>query len=565
MSCEDNHKYQSEHVATPWGVRLRTLRDLFGALTAQDKSGRSLHRACLFAAPVLFGLLASVLPPDANFDLANYHYYIPWAFLTDRYARDFLPSGVPTFYNPLIDIPFFWANTHLPGRVVAFLLGLWHGACFVLLYLLGRTLLFRDTNWRNIAAAAAVAAAGVGAAVSIAELGTTYYDYIGAAGMFLCLQLLARHTVERPASLWPVALAGLVLGAVAGLKLTNLPLAAGVGLAVPFLYQPSLRRRLDMTGAFAGGGLAGFFTAGGEWMIHLWRNYGNPIFPYFNEVFHSSFVPPDFSRDMRFLPHGWLETLSYPFVFTFDPQRTIEVPMRDFRFLALFLAVPLGAVLLAVTRHAAARTAEQTARRRYLVFLFVALGASYVFWLILFSIRRYALALEMIAPLAIVLIAMELPRARKLTAAVLVGALVVTTLPRTLGRSDWHGWNGRIVDVRLPMRIPDDSMILMTGWRPTSFVAPSFPADDSFVNVRLALRFANGPRLKHLVRRIAAHRGPFLALSHSTEMKSLDTLRRFGLRAGRCRTIRSTLDLKGPLELCDVSRGIRTHYAAKRR
>lgn len=509
----------------------------------------SLHRLCLYGVPVFIALVAALLPPDANFDLANYHYYNPWAYLSGHGARDLAPNGVTAFFNPLLDMPFYWANAHLPGRVVAFLLGLSHGACFVLLYLLARVAVFRETDLRSIAASAGVAGAGITAGVSLSELGTTFYDCVGTAGVLLCLVLLARHHFRRATGLAMVVLAGVVLGMTVGLKLTNVVYAAGVAFAVPFLVSPP--QRLRLSGAFAAGGIAGLAVTGGFWMIHLWQNFGNPIYPFFNNVFHSPYATVGDGRDMAFMPHGWFEALFYPLVFTFHPLRTIEFPIRDFRFLALYLAIPAGAVLLAATRR---RThALNPEQRRYLAFLLMALAISYVAWLGLFSIRRYGLAFEMLAPLLIAFIARGLPRGRALVSGVIIAFLVVTTTPKAMGRGEWQGFDEHIVDAQLPVTVSPNSLVLLTGWGAKAFLAPFFPTDSAFVAMGKR-KTRNLDYSREISRRIATHSGPILALAHQSELASLHRLAAYGLAPHACRPIHSTVDRGDPVMMCEVAR-----------
>jgi hypothetical protein len=549
---------RARHAAAEAGIT-QDLQGFRGLIPVSLGRALLVHRLCLYGAPLLIALIAALMPPDANFDLASYHTYNPWAFLSGRGARDLAPNGIQSYFNPLLDVPFYWMNGHLPGRVVAFILGLGHGACFVLLYLLARAAVFRKPNLGSVAAAAGVAVAGITAGVSIAELGTTFYDYLGCAGLLLCLLLLARHLFEHGNDLKLIVLAGAALGLTVGLKLTNVHFAAGVGAAVVFLELESpLRRRLAVAGMFAAGGLIGVLAGGGFWMVHLWQLFGDPIFPFFNNVFHSSYAGLADGRDTWFMPRGLLEAVFYPFIFTFDTTRTIEFPIRDFRFLALCLAVPAGAALLVATRKRAAGSALDPKQRRYLAFLLIALAVSYVVWLGLFSIRRYALGLEMLAPLVIAMIAQGLPRARTLVTAGIIGALVVTTGPVMMRRGEWHAFSGPIVDVQLPATPPPNSLVLLTGWGAKTYVAPYFPADASFVTVgRRKIR--NLDYRREVSARIESHRGPIFALVIQPELASLSELTDFGLAAGSCRPIRSTIALDQPVMLCDV----RDQIAAK--
>ncbi len=71
-------------------------------------------RFLLCLTPVLFGLSILWLGQDISWDLRNYHYYNPFAFLNGRMGHDVAVAHVATYYNPLIYIPFYWAVTWLP-------------------------------------------------------------------------------------------------------------------------------------------------------------------------------------------------------------------------------------------------------------------------------------------------------------------------------------------------------------------------------------------------------------------------------------------------------------------
>ena len=50
-------------------------------------------------------------------------------------------------------------------------------------------------------------------------------------------------------------------------------------------------------------GVAGVALFAGYWMVHLAHVTGNPLFPYFNQYFHSPLALAASYRDVRFLPH----------------------------------------------------------------------------------------------------------------------------------------------------------------------------------------------------------------------------------------------------------------------
>ncbi len=133
----------------------------------------------------------------------------------------------------------------------------------------------------------------------------------------------------------------------------------------------------------------------------MYAEFGNPFFPFFNRLFASPFAGAGDGRDLRYLPASLWEYLVYPAIFSFDGDRISEAPWRDFRLLAAFIvAVCLAAVVLGnrlAGRHGRAERRLSGSGNARLV-LWTAL-LSYVGWLVLFSIHRYAVPLEMMVPL----------------------------------------------------------------------------------------------------------------------------------------------------------------------
>ena len=93
--------------------------------------------ACVIV-PLLFGLYSLLLGADANWDLYNYHLYNPFAWLHGKLRTDLAPAGMQSYFNPLLDTALYLLNTHLPSRVVGFLLGVLHGSTFVLIVAIAR-------------------------------------------------------------------------------------------------------------------------------------------------------------------------------------------------------------------------------------------------------------------------------------------------------------------------------------------------------------------------------------------------------------------------------------------
>jgi hypothetical protein len=373
----------------------------------------SLVRRLVWLAPLAAGLAALALGQDANWDLRNYHFYVPFAFLHGRMDLDVAVAHVATYYNPMLHLPFYWAVVHLPPRAVGFLAGA---------------------------------------------------------------------------------------------------------------------------------------ATGGFWFVAMWRRFGNPLFPYFNDVFHSPWASGGSYRHDAFIPSGLDEWLLLPFRFAFDPLRVAEVPFRDLRLPLLYLL--LAALAVAGLRHRlAARGAGQGEagvgplddRIAYLAWF---TAFAFVAWAALFGVSRYLVPLELLAPLLAWFVLTELRPSIRSRPWLLVAAAVVMLAAGQ--RADWgrRPWSDDYFGV-VPPRVAalPPALVLMAGREPSGYMVPFMPASGRFL--RIAGYFTGPsatPNATDLAMRdaIVAHRGPVFLLYRVYEGRvALPAARHYGLgvEPGSCQSL----------------------------
>jgi len=473
----------------------------------------------LAAAPVCFGLLALALGQDANWDLRNYHWYNAYALLNGRYGIDLLPAQTPSFYNPALDVPFYLLASHVPAKLAGFALGFVQGFNFILLFMLGYAALAIANPWWKVAACAALATLGMLGGGSIALIGTTFYDNVTSLGLFASALLVIRYREGLMTAPWRKACArallfGLPCGLMMGLKLPSVIFCLGFCFGILFMGGP-FRRLFQISFAFGLGVLLGVALALGPWAWHLATHYGNPLFPYFNDYFHSPLAPPTSARDEQFLPHGgWRDYLLFPFLFAKNPYLVGEVPWRDWGIPILYALLPAALLVrLALGRARRRKALTEPHAARYLL----AAGAvSYLVWLLIFSIYRYAVPLEMLAPLLIVLAVGLLPfgfNRRALMAAALLLTVAVSVEPGNWNRR--AVWLDRFIEAQRPP-LPDHEglMILMAGFEPYSHVVSEFPPDIPFVRIQSNFTSPDQDKgFNRIIReRVMAHKGPLMLL-----------------------------------------------------
>lgn len=476
---------------------------MFGIKGSLPAPGRMALLLCVVA----FGLLSVLIGQDANWDLANYHLYNPHALLHGRIGVDLAPAGLQSYFNPLLDLPYYWMAMNLPPRAVAFAMGALHGLNLLLLVAIARQVLPGTGRWPVFL----LALAGCLGATFLSELGNTMGDNTTAplvlASLWLCLRSLPAISRTGRGGLGALAAAGGLMGLAAGLKLTNAIYAVGLCLALMggvLLAGAGWRKCLGAALAFGLAVLAGLAATSGYWFARMWAEFGNPLFPQFNAFFGSPLAAPISMADTRWHPRSWGEALLFPFVFTRDPARFGETALVQLLWPAAYalfwawggvalwrslrrgLAKAMPQRVQAASHPAAsaetsgmARTMTAAAR---LLLAFVA--ASYAAWLAVFSIGRYTAAMELLLPLVVWLLLHRLAgaaRAPRLARWLIVAALAVGLLRfNTWGTAPFAQQGYTVPPPAISQ--PERATVLMLA-APAAWMIPFFPQELAFVSL----------------------------------------------------------------------------------
>jgi len=276
---------------------------------------------------------------------------------------------------------------------------------------------------------------------------------------------------------------GLLVGLGAGFKLTNAIYA--VALCVALLsYPDTLIVRVRLSFLFGVGVLLGITVSGGYWMLHMWKLYGNPLYPQFGAIFHNPLTQATAVSDVRWLPHGFLETVFWPFLFTANSHRVGETAIRQIIWPIVYVAFWCWLVAVSASRFVGTSRRPMDPRQR-LVILFVAIG--YVLWMKMFSIYRYIVAVELLTPLVLMFLLYRLVPghfARYLTFG-LVGiatAVVVTGGGKTWGH---EGWSDPLYHAQLPplAQPARTTAIIASGSTAWGWLITLFPPDVAFTQL----------------------------------------------------------------------------------
>lgn len=527
------------------------------------RAARSRYVDVLVLAACVIGAFAAALSrlQDANWDLQNYHFYDPWAWLAGRSLDwDIAAAQLQTFHNPLPDVPFYaLVMAGASPRLITLWLALPTGiAAYFTVRVAWR--LFRDLDVvERIGATAAAIAIGFTGAMGVGQLGSTTNEWLVTAFTMAALWLLLREFREGPAprSIIVLAIAGLLMGVASGLKLTAATYAAGLGVALLTRHAP-LRVSVHAAAWYAGGVGIGLLIAHGPWSYALWTHFDNPLFPYGNRWFRSAWWDLHAALPTRFGPHSLRDWVLLPFeLLAPRPGFVTEVSYVDGRLpllYALTLIAAGGFVLARLRQTPLARPASFRTSSHDWRFAATFVAVSFVVWALVHSILRYTIPIELMSGVLIVGALGYLLRPPHATIA------IVCTLVMLWTTTVWSEW-GRVpfgaswFDVRVPPVEPN-ALVLLTVDAPMSYVLPFFPPDARHVGIRSNV---NGPERRNaLAAKIAAvvrdHRGPIYALSFPGGQGEADlAAHRLRRVPGGCADVVSNMPTS-PIELCRVER-----------
>ena len=505
-----------------------------------------------------------LLGKDTSWDFRNYHWYAPYALLNHRMGIDVAVAHQASYYNPYLDVPFYWLATHTRAWIALAVLGAVQGANIVPLYLIARSSLRVAAPSSDIKImAGALSLLGMVGALTLTEFGTTYYDNVmsvfvlcGLAILVVNRDRLREGPLGKAAAI--SAVAGLITGIAMGLKLPEMPFCVGFAAALLALGG-SWKHQLTRLAAGGIAGVIGFLIFSGPWMLHMYELTGNPLFPYFNNYWKSPLALEVPYRDLRFVPafRPWWQQLFFPVLFTIDWHVADDLGFQDIRVMLAYLLV-IAASLVWLARR---ESRDPLLDKRVAAILFAFCAASYLQWLRTFAIYRYIILYEMLAPLLIIAAIGLLPlsrRSRYLALAGLCAACLLTARSDFLERAPVE--DPYVQAALPPIPRPDKTMVVMTGDAPMGFIATTLPPQIPVLRIDgWMVQPRDGTRLtRDMMHRVAAHLqsgGDLYLVADAGDMgRARDALAdyRLAIRWPQCQQFDT--NLTGTYQWCPIAR-----------
>lgn len=434
---------------------------------------------------LLCGILSVFFGKELCWDLANYHFYNPYALLYGRSGMDYWPAcNIHQYINPAIDLLTWFLIQSFTPRMAEFILGALSGLNLWLLFLIARFFLQKERFPSLFALSFALL--GLCGSTTLPGIGSFQNDNL------ICILVLGFVLLQLQERMF---LAGMLLGLGFGLKLTAGIYIAG-GIAATLLMPYAFKDKCKFIFMMGLGIFIGMIITGGYWMLRMWQEHHNPFFPFLN-------LSSGGWRDTRFLPKDVWQTIFYPFYFSFD-GRTADAPFRDFRFAVVYVLVVMAAFSLSaawlgrlqsLARHQTLVGNKSKIRsRRQSIFFFSFFILSYLIWQHFFSIARYLAPLEMLAPLMIYLLLKELIKTAILRTIILFSLfswLLLTLSPIARIRAPWYETS--FFNVKMPASVTNTpeatvlmafpAYVLNVNPRPQSYLIPFFPFAWHFIGI----------------------------------------------------------------------------------
>lgn len=438
-------------------------------------------------------IMGAYLRFEQWFDFFNYHYYNAWAFLNDRLGHDIVPAFVNTFFSPFIELPsYFLINIFNEHPVIySVVMAVPYG---FLLFITFKTIcMYFDTDNLNgkIMAGTALCLSIAGENTFSQISSTTHEIPLAVLVLVAFYMLLKDISAERLFRKRTYILSGLLLGIAAGLKLTFGLYAAATGITLILFYR-RLEKPKTLIALFTLAGTAGFLMTHGYWSWILWKNYQNPLFPFYNSIFHSPFWDPENYTDTRYFDKPLAAIVFYPVLmfFNYDALLPLQrlIVLSNFRFfLAFFIFIVFAARLISARfiKKKAFPVSLKTA------FLLTWLTVIYVIWLSTFRVLRYLVPFEMLLSIPLVMVMLkgfDFYKNRKGPVFFPLVFFILTTLV-LLPMSNWR----RPVDETLlpaeKIYLPDNSLLVLSHV-PSAIFVPLL-AESPTVRAVIHPRFIN--------------------------------------------------------------------------
>lgn len=329
--------------------------------------------------------------PDKAYDTINYHIFLQNSQFADNINWNFFPGGLGTFIPALPDKVFYFFRLLLGFRLGTILNTFVLVIIFQQLLIIFNKLLYKEKQETNNNKYLVIAALfTVSTEYILFNIGTYLVDIIVIP---ILLELLSTYLFNEKYSQKLSYFFALLIGLSFTIK------SASISFVIPLLllYLFKFRKSIDVKTIITS--ILLIITPSIPYMVFSYISTGNPTFFMLNKFFKSPYFPIENFKDTRWGPTNILETISWPFIALFHPEKLSELQVYSGR-LPLGLITTLIGIPFLLTK--------KWYQNKGLLELIIFFLTSLLIWIITTGYIRYALPLEIIAGVITILIIHEL-------------------------------------------------------------------------------------------------------------------------------------------------------------
>jgi hypothetical protein len=361
---------------------------------------------------------------------------------------------------------------------VAFLMGFWYG---LFAWCVFKLMLAIYPASKNEVALAIAILLGISGVSVVGQIGMTTND-VATASIMMCAILACTIGLREKTRLYftakYLAVGGFFCGLAVGSKLSVA--VFGLALFLSTLISLLTGSKTNFTYslcAFIFAAILGCAITGGFWHYFLWREYQNPFFPYFNDYFQSPFAETRKLIDYRFRAITVSKLLSLPFFIAKKNTLLVaEGTFADPRLLIGYISIILITVVSFYRKIKKNVVRVPSFLPTHMIVFFIALWVlGYGFWAYLHGIHRYAVILE---PLSVVLllILIDLFKPSRKVFLIAIAVIFITTFSQTkyMGWGRLYGYGINTLDVQPPPIENNSLVVMLSDGEALSYLIPFF-------------------------------------------------------------------------------------------
>jgi hypothetical protein len=179
------------------------------------------------------------------------------------------------------------------------------------------------------------------------------------------------------------------------------------------------------------------------YLLYSYIGTGNPVFPFYNGIFNSSYIAADNFKDMRWGPKTIIEYITWPLYIFFHPDRTSELSVYSGR-------LTIG--VISIVTYIVFSIFNKQQRSKNAVYSVIFLLLSTFLWVVSTGYIRYALFLEIIAGVFIVLTSLNYVKSKNSGMRLIGHCLIIMLLIQsfysislvTISNKDWS-WRSSLL------------------------------------------------------------------------------------------------------------------------